>query len=411
MLKVVETDGTVKMDLDELAREGARRMIAAALEAEVEAYVDAHREARDQDGRALVTRNGRARPRTLTTGVGAMEVRAPRVNDRRVNEAGERERFSSAILPRYARRSPKVDDVLPLLYLRGLSTSDFQPALESFLGEEAAGLSPAAIVRLKAKWEDEYTAWKGRDLAGQDFVYVWVDGVYFNVRLEEERICALVVLGVKADGTKELVALDDGYRESKESWLTVLRDLKKRGMKSPMLAVGDGALGFWGAAAEVWPETQQQRCWVHKIANVLDRLPKGLQPRAKRALHDIMNAETRKAAEKGFADFEKEWSAKYPKVVETLRKDQASLTAFLDFPAEHWAHLRTTNAIESTFATVRLRTRSTKGAGSRRAGLAMAFKLMKAAELRYRALTGRELVAAVRAGSKFKDGVRAADAA
>jgi len=402
-----EEDGEQMLtwDLDELARQGAQRMIAMALEDEVAAYIERHRAERSE-GKALVVRNGYARPRRVTVGSGTIEVRAPRVNDKRIDAEGARQRFSSEILPRYARRSPRVEDVLPTLYLRGLSTGDFRPALKSLLGEQASGLSASAIVRLKAVWDEEYRKWRKRDMGDRDFVYLWADGVHFNVRLEEDRLCVLVVLGVRADGAKELVALEDGYRESTESWLTVLRDLRDRGMKAPMLAVGDGALGFWAAVRQVWPETKEQRCWVHKIANVLDKLPKRLQPRAKRALHEIMESESRKAAERAFDAFVKERTAKYPKAAEALKKDRESLLSFYDFPAEHWRHLRTTNPIESTFATVRLRTRVTKGPGSRKAGLSMAFKLMKAAESRYRALTGRDLVREVRAGVQFTDGVK-----
>ena len=396
----------VGMSLDELARTGAQRMLRAALEAEVAAYLAAHREQRDEDGTALVVRNGHARSRKVTVGSGTIEVRAPRVDDRRVDEAGERQRFRSRILPPYMRRSPKVAEVLPILYLRGLSTGDFREALPILLGEDAAGLSPTTITRLTAEWEQDYKEFGQRDLSDRDYVYVWVDGVHFNIRLEEERLCTLVMIGVRADGTKEVIAVGDGYRESTESWLTLLRDLRKRGMRAPLVAVGDGALGFWKAVGEVWPETRDQRCWFHRLGNVLDKLPQRLQPKAKRALHDIMNAATRAEAEKGISTFVAEYEPKYPKAVASLTRDQDKLLTFYDFPAEHWVHLRTTNPVESPFSTVRLRQRVTKGAGSRTKGLVMAFKLLEMAEKRWRRLNAPHLVALVRAGAKFVDGVQ-----
>jgi transposase-like protein len=381
-------------------------MLMEALEIEVAAYLEAHRGERDGEGHALVVRNGRARERKLTTGAGTMPVRAPRVNDRRVDAAGQRQRFSSQILPSYMRRSPKVTEVLPILYLRGLSTGDFREALPVLLGEDASGLSPTAITRLTTVWEKEYEQFRNQDLSERDYVYVWADGVHFNIRLEEERLCTLVVLGVRADGTKELVAVEDGYRESEDSWATVLRSLKRRGMHAPVVGVGDGALGFWAAVRDVWPETKEQRCWVHRLVNVLDKLPKSLQPKAKRALHEIMNADTRADAEKLIELFAEEYQAKYPKAVASLRKDEDKLLTFYALPAEHWRHLRTTNPIESPFATVRLRQRVTKGAGSRTKGLTMAFKLLLMAEQRWRKLNGAELLPLVRAGVRFEDGKR-----
>jgi putative transposase len=300
VLRVIQEDAfeeeISKPTLDELAREGARRMLVKALEAEVEEYIERHGEARDERGRALVVRNGLARSRKVTTGAGTMEVRAPRVNDRRVNEAGERERFSSQILPPYMRRSPKVGEVLPILYLRGLSTGDFREALPVLLGKDASGLSPTTITRLTAEWEKEYEEFRKENLSDRDYVYVWADGVHFNIRLEEERLCTLVLMGARADGTQEVIAVEDGYRESAESWASVLRGLKKRGMRAPVVGIGDGALGFWAAVRDVFPETREQRCWVHRLVNVLDKLPKGLQPKAKRALHEIMEAETKERA-------------------------------------------------------------------------------------------------------------------
>ncbi len=395
----------VALGLDQLAREGARRMLQVALELEVAEYVERFRGARDERGWAQVVRNGPAREREVTLGSGTVAVRAPRVNDRRVLD-GERQKFSSRILPPYVRRSPRVAEVLPLLYLHGLSSGDFRAALGALLGDEAAGLSPTAIIRLTKAWEAEYAEFRRRDLAGTDYVYVWADGVHFNVRLEDDRLCTLVVIGARPDGTKEVIAVEDGYRESTESWLSVLRDLKRRGMRAPVLAIADRALGFWGALREVWPATQAETCWVHRVANVLDKLPKRLQSRAKRALHAMMYAENRAACLEEIAAFAAEYGAKYPKAVESLTRDREQLLTHFAFPAEHWGHLRTTNPIESTFATVKLRQRVTKGAGSRTAGLTMAFKLLLMAQARWRRLNAPHLVAQVRAGVRFQDGVR-----
>jgi putative transposase len=411
MLKVVENRAGREADeqlfeLDEIARRGARRMLMAALELEAADYVERHCQERDAAGCALVVRNGRAKARKLTLGAGTVELQAPRVNDRRRDDEGRRQRFSSRILPPYMRRSPKVAKVLPILYLRGLSTGDFRPALEGLLGEDAAGLSPTNIARLTACWEKEYTAFRQRDLAGREYIYVWVDGVHFNIRLEDDRLCTLVIIGARPNGDKELLAVEDGYRESAESWKTLLRELKRRGMAAPALAVGDGALGFWAALREVWPETREQACWCHKLANVLDKLPQRLQPRAKRALHEMMYAERRDDCEAARRRFLAEYQAKYPKAVESLIAHWERLVTFFDFPAEHWKHLRTTNVIESPFATVRLRERATRGAGSRSKGLLMAFKLLDMAQQRWRRLDGAHLLPLVRAGVKFVDGVR-----
>ena len=412
MLRIVEEESEEKVQgelpvlLDEIAREGARRMLKQALEEEVAAYLAAHAEARDETGHRLVVRNDPARARKVTLGAGTVEVRAPRVNDRRVDEEGQRQRFTSAILPPYMRRSPKVAEVLPILYLRGLSTGDFRPALESLLGAEASGLSATSISRMTRIWEEEYQGFHLRDLSDRDYVYVWVDGIHLEVRLGEDRkLCLLVMIGVRPDGTKELVAVEDGYRESTESWADLLRDLTARGMQAPVLAVGDGALGFWSAVREVWPETRVQRDWVHKLANILDKLPKRLQGRAREALREIMYAESRTHAEAGIADFVDAYGAKYPKAADCLTRDQEPLLAFFDFPAEHWVHVRTTNVIESTFSTVRLRQRVTKGAGSRTKALTLAYKLLDMAQQRWRRLNGRELLPLVRAGARFKDGL------
>ena len=408
MLSVVTDESTraeLAPTLDEICREGARRMLAAALEAEADAYVAAVRAETDERGRRLVVRNGHARVRTITTAAGAIEVRAPRVDDRRVDPAtGERARFKSSILPPWCRRSPKVAEVLPLLYLHGLSTGDFVPALEGFFGS-SAGLSPSVVTRLTASWQAEHRAFTERSLADCDFVYVWVDGVHFNVRLEEDRLCCLVIIGVRLDGTKELVALADGYRESTQSWGDLLRDLRRRGMRAPVVAVGDGALGFWAALRDVWPETREQRDWVHKVANVLGALPKSVQPTAKKMLAEVRGAEDREHAVAAAARFDAEFRPKWPKAADKVRDDLDRLLTFYDFPAEHWLHLKTSNPIESTFSTVRLRTRVTKGPGSRAAGLAMAYKLVESAQDRWRAVNGPHLVALVRAGATFRKGV------
>jgi transposase-like protein len=391
--------------LDEIVRDGARRMLAAALEAEVAAYVAVHAAELDEHGHRLVVRNGHAVPRQVLTSAGAVEVHAPRVNDKRVDEAtGERRRFASVILPAWCRKSPKITEVLPLLYLHGLSSKDFGPALEGFLGTDA-GLSAATITRLTVQWQDEARAFNARDLSAADYVYLWADGIHVNVRLDEEKLCLLVLIGVRIAGTKELVALADGYRESTGSWADLLRDCKRRGMRAPVLAVGDGALGFWGALRDVFPETREQRCWFHKIGNVLGALPKTAHPGAKKALAEIWNAEDRDSARRAVAAFKLAYGAKFAKAVAKITDDLDELLAFYDYPAEHWIHLRTTNPIESTFATVRHRTKITKGPGSKAAGIAMAFKLIEAAQGRWRAVNGSHLVPLVRAGAKFKNGM------
>jgi transposase-like protein len=394
-----------RADLDELAREGARRMLAAALEAEVDDYLAAHAAEQDEGGRRLVVRNGHARQRQVTTAAGAIPVRAPRVNDRRVDPAtGERVRFRSVILPPWCRKSPKVAEVLPLLYLHGLSTGDFVPALAAFFGS-AAGLSAAAVGRLLASWQADDQAFCQRDLSERDYVYVWADGIHFRVRLEQARLCCLVIVGVRADGTKELVAVADGERESTDSWAEVLRDLRRRGMRAPVVAVGDGALGLWAALREVFPATRAQRDWVHKLANVLGCLPKAVQAGARKALSEIRDAPDRDHAQRAIEAFARDYGAKWPKAVAKVVDDAEELLTFFDFPAEHWVHLKTSNPIESTFSSVRLRTRVTKGPGSKAAGLAMAFKLLEAAQDRWRAVNGPQLVALVRAGARFDKGV------
>src|SRR6266498_383889 len=402
MLRIVASEqleqDALKLDLDALVREGARRMLLAALRAEVDEYVSQHVDHRDEAGHALVVRNGVADPRTVTTAAGELEIQVPRVHDRR-----EGRRFTSAILPPWARRSPKVSEVLPVLYLRGISTKDFEPALAEFFGSEA-GLSASTIQRLTREWTAEVAGFRQRDLSQVDYVYLWADGVHFNIRLEHERLCCLVLIGVRADGHKELVAVGDGYRESTESWSELLRDFKRRGMRAPVLAIGDGALGFWGALREVFPEAREGRCWFHKTANVLAALPKSAHPGAKKALAEIWGAEDKDHALVAVKAFEAAYGAKFPKAVAKITGDLDQLLAFYDYPAEHWVHLRTTNPIESTFATVRHRSKITKGPGSRAAGLAMAFKLIEAAQDRWRAVNAPLLVALVRAGARVDKG-------
>jgi len=397
--------------LDELVRDGARQMLAAALAAEVAAYIEQFADVLDEEGHRLVVRNGYHQERDVVTGAGSVAVTAPRVNDKRLDPEGNRQRFSSKILPAWSRKSGKVAEVLPLLYLHGLSSLDFAPALEQFLGT-GAGLSAATVTRLTAQWQDEAKAFEKRDLSQVDFVYLWVDGIHLKVRLEQEKLCLLVMIGVRADGRKELVALTDGYRESTESWAGLLRDCKRRGMRAPVLAMGDGALGFWAALRDVFPETREQRCWFHKSANVLAALPKSAHPGAIKAMQQIYNAEDIDHARVAVKAFKNDYGTKFPKAVEKITSELDVLLEFYNYPADHWVHLRTTNPIESTFATVRHRTKVTKGPGSRGAGLAMAFKLIEAAQRRWRAVNSPHLVALVRAGATFCNGKlveRAAD--
>ncbi len=390
-----------------ILREGAQTLLAQAIEAEVGAYIEAHQDQRDDRGHRLVVRNGYKQERELQTGVGPVKVRQPRVDDRRLDEDGRRMRFTSSILPRYLRRTKSIEELIPWLYLKGISTGDFSEALAALLGPEAPGLSASTVVRLKEVWQQEYEAWSKRSLADKRYVYFWVDGVHFNIRLEEDRQCILIVMGATPEGKKELVAVQDGYRESEQSWRELLLDLKARGLaEPPQLAVADGALGFWASLRKVFGQTREQRCWVHKTANVLNDLPKGKQAKAKQMLHAIWMAETKAEAERAFDLFVETYQAKYPKATECLTKDREVLLTFYDFPAEHWRHLRTTNPIESTFATVRLRTRRTKGCGSRRATLTMVFRLAQCAEQHWRSLNGSPLLDDVIRGVQFVDGLR-----
>jgi len=400
-LPVVST----KDALTTILREGAQRMLAQAIDAEVAEWIDGHAHLTDENGHRQVVRNGYLPQRTISTGIGPVEVQQPRVLDRRSQE--EAEPFSSKILPPYLRKTKSLEELIPWLYLKGVSTGDFSEALQALVGPRAEGLSASTVTRLKQAWEQEYDDWNKRSLEGKEYVYVWADGIHFNVRLEEDRQCILVLMGATDDGHKELIALADGYRESEQSWLTLLLDVKQRGLKfDPKLATGDGALGFWKALAQVYPTTREQRCWVHKTANVLDKLPKRLQPAAKEQLHQIWMAATRADAQQAFDTFLETYRAKYPKAVECLQKDREVLLAFYDFPAEHWIHLRTTNPIESTFATVRLRHRKTKGNGTRKACLTMVYKLMESAAKRWRLLNGSNFLPDVIAGVQFIDGIK-----
>jgi transposase-like protein len=394
--------------IDDILRDGARRALQAAIEREVEEYVERNRQYLDEQGHRLVVRNGHHPPRKIQSGNGPIEVHQPRVNDRRIDEHGNRFHFTSRILPPYLRKTKAIEELVPWLYLKGISTRDFPEAL-ACLGHDGSGLSATNIVRMKEIWQGEYENFSRRSLQGKRYVYLWADGIYFNIRLSDDRPCVLVLMGATEDGTKELIAMIDGQRESEQSWLELLLDVKGRGLvDAPMLATGDGALGFWKAVRQVYPGTRHQRCWVHKTVNVLDKLPRGQQVSAKSMLHEIWLAATKQDAVKAMGKFAATYQAKYPKAVECLLKDQEELLAFYDFPAEHWQHLRTSNPIESTFATVRLRTSKTKGAGSRTACLAMAFKLVESAENHWRKLNGSTLLPEVIAGVIFKDGTKLA---
>ncbi len=400
-------EASTKDVLIEILRDGAREMLGNAIEAEVADYIAAHAHERDADGHRLVVRNGHAAERELQTGLGAIPVKQPRVNDKRFDDHGNRLRFSSRLLPPYLRTTKSIEELIPWLYLRGISTGDFSQALAALLGPEAPGLSASTVVRLKQVWQQDHEAWSKRSLADKRYVYWWVDGIYFNIRLEEDRQCILVVMGATESGKKELIAIQDGFRENEQSWTELLLDLKARGLDTgPQLAVGDGALGFWKALRKVYGESREQRCWVHKTGNVLNKLPKGKQAKAKSMLHEIWMAETRQDACKAFDLFVESYQVKYPKAVTCLTKDRDVLLAFYDFPAEQWMHIRTTNPIESTFATVRLRTKRTKGSGSRAACLAMVFKLTMCAEKTWRTLNGSTLLPDVIRGVQFVDGIK-----
>ena len=394
--------------LDAVVRAGARKMLQAALESEVQEFLEQHSSRVDDQGRRQVVRNGYLPPREIVTGAGPLEVSQPRVRDKSA-DATERVRFSSSILPPYLRKSKSIEELIPWLYLKGISTGDFSDALQSLIGPNASGFSANVVVRLKEQWSQEYDTWSRRDLSGKHYVYIWADGIYANVRLEDEansRQCLLVLMGATAEGEKELIAVIDGYRESKQSWMELLLDLKQRGLTiEPKLAIGDGALGFWAAVREVYTKTREQRCWVHKTANVLNKMPKSVQPKAKADIHEIWQAETREMGNKAFDHFLEKYRAKYSDACECLKKDREALLIFYDFPAEHWGHLRTTNPIESTFATIRLRHRRTKGNGTRRASLTMMFKLAQAAQSKWRRLNGHQMITLLIQGRIFIDGI------
>ena len=404
--------------LTEILLDGAQRLLGQAIEAEVQGWLESHEHAVDENGHRHVVGNGRLPTRTIVTGVGAVEISQRRVHDRRVvgaNDHGEPidadgqpiERFRSKILPPYLRKTKSIEELIPWLYLKGVSTGGFTEALQALLGKDAPGLSATTVTRLVGIWQKDYEAWNTRSLEGKQYVYVWADGVHFNIRLKEDRQCILVLMGATAEGKKELIAVVDGFRESEQSWLQLLLDCKQRGLViAPKLAVADGALGFWKALPQVYPTTGEQRCWVHKMANVLDKMHKRVQTKAKSMLHAIWMAPTRGEGHKAFDAFAEMFEAKYPAAAECLKKDRDVLLTFYDFPAEHWIHIRTTNPIESTFATVRLRHRKTKGSGSRIACLTMVFKLMENASKKWRALNGSTLVADVIAGVTFADGVK-----
>jgi transposase-like protein len=396
--------------LTQILRQGAQKMLTLAIETEVQEYLSQHGCELDQDGHRQVVRNGYLPQRQIQTGIGQVAVRQPRVNDKRLDQNGQRRRFSSKILPPYLRRTRSIDELIPWLYLKGISTGDFSEALVALLGPQASGLSASNIVRLKACWQEEWKDWASRSLKDKMYVYIWADGIYFNVRLEDkanQRQCILVLMGATAQGKKELIAIADGYRESEQSWKELLLQVKAAGLEiDPKLAIGDGALGFWAAVRKVFPSIAEQRCWVHKTANVLNKLPRGLQGKAKAMLHEIWMAQSKSQAEKAFDLFMETFAAKYPKAAECLAKDREVLLAFYDFPAEHWRHIRTTNPIESTFATVRLRTYKTKGCGSRTACLTMVFKLVQSAECHWRRLNGSKLLEEVIRGVCFADGIK-----
>jgi len=394
-----ESDG--RKILERILKLGAQKMLQQAIEWEVQEYIISHETKRDESNHHLVVRNGWREARSLQTSLGDIEIQQPRVNDRR-----EGEKFISYILPPYMRRAPSIEALIPALYLAGVSTNNFTTALEAILGEQAKGLSPNSIVRLKTIWEKEYQKWTSRDLTGKEYVYWWVDGIYFNVRLTDERPCLLVIIGALTDGTKELVAIWDGQRESTLSWKEVLSDLKRRGVnKKPRLAIGDGSLGFWAALEEEYPGTDQQRCWVHKTANILDKLPKSVQPSAKELIYQMYMAPKKKLALEAYDEFMKCYQSKYPKACECLAKDKEVLFTFYNYPAEHWTHIRSTNVIESSFATVRHRTRQTKGCGSRTATLTMVYKLGREMEKHWRKIKGSELIGKLMSGIRFIDGI------
>lgn len=400
--KIVSLHTPAQDVLSELLKTGAKQLLAQAVQAELEELLNHHKDITLGDGRQAVVKNGHLPERTVQTGLGDIPVKVPKVRDR----SGQGIKFNSNLIPPYLKRAKSIEELLPWLYLKGVSTGDFQESLQSLLGANASGLSAGTISRLKKQWEEDYDHWRQRDLSNRRYVYLWADGVYCNVR-QDDKLCLLVLMGSDSTGRKEIVGLLDGYRESEASWLELLEQLSHQGLRAaPEIAIGDGALGFWKAITKHWPQTKHQRCWVHKTANVLNKLPKSLQPKVKASIHDIWMAETKVAANKAFDLCIKQYETKYPKAMECLSKDRDKLLTFYDFPAEHWGHLRTTNPIESVFASVRLRTTKTKSCGSRKTTLAMAFKLMQSAQKRWQRLRGYDLLADVIEGVEFKDGIR-----
>ena len=404
-LKLSPEESIVKKPLDDIAREGAREMLQRALEVEVDLFLEQYQHILDDNGNRQVVRNGHNISRKIITGAGQLNIRTPRIDDRVLDKHKEK-RFKSSIIPPYLRRTKNIDELLPVLYLKGISTGDFTEALEAILGKQVIGLSAQTIVRLKQIWEQEYNEWTKRDLSKVQYVYWWVDGIYFNVRLDDDRQCVLVIIGARTDGKKEIVAIMDGFRESKISWQSLIRELKRLGLsKGPKLAIGDGSLGFWAALDEEFSQTDQQLCWLHKTVNVLDRLPKSLQSRAKTMIHNIYLAPAKKEANIAFDVFIEEFEDKYPKAVDSLRDNREKLLSFYNYPAQQWVHLRSTNVIESTFSTLRLRTIKTKGCGSRIATLTMVFKLILSAQKRWSRLRGHRKIKQVWEGVKFEDGL------
>jgi transposase-like protein len=400
------TLGDFASALEEVLHKGAQKMLQVAIEIEVQQYIEKHQEELDEHGHRIVVRNGYLPERELLTGIGPVKVKQPRIDDRKLRKKNEgTEGFSSSILPKYLRKIPSIDNLIPALYLKGISTNDFPQALSAILGKEADGLSATTVVRLKRQWEKQYREWAKRDLSDKEYVYFWVDGIYFNIRLDDERSCILVIIATDKHGNKELLAVSDGYRESTIGWKEMLLDLKRRGLDmGPRLAVGDGAMGFWNALKEVYPQTKEQRCWVHKTANILDKLPKSMQSKAKEHIKDMYMAPTREDALEAYDHFVNTYKDKYPNAVKCLVKDKDVLFTFYDFPAANWNHIRTTNPIESTFATVRLRTKKTKGCGTRMATLAMVFKLVLEAQKTWKRIKGYEFIPLVLENKKFVNG-------
>lgn len=407
----LNSDASFADELSIVLKRGAQQMLQAAIESEVADYVGQYADSLDENGRRLVVRNGHHPERSIQTGIGDIAVKKPKVNDKRTDAHGERFRFASSIIPPYLKRTKSIEELIPWLYLRGISTGDFPLALEALLGKDAGGLSATSVVRLKEHWSKDFDEWNKRSLDDKRYVYIWADGIYPRIRLDHsDSQCFLVIMGATKDGKKELIAIGEGERENETSWSEVLLNLKRRGMKAgPELAVGDGALGFWTAISKVFPNTKHQRCWVHKTCNVVNKLSKNLQGAGRGLLKDIYTAESRKEAEKAMKHFERTFDAKYPKAVRCLLKDKDELLAFYDFPAEHWVHIRTTNPIESLFATIRLRTKRTKGHGNARAALTMAFKLAQCAEKKWQRLRGSQLLAdVIDINYRFEDGVKIA---